>query len=175
MTISKFGRNGPMQDFRDGPFRVELQGIGVYAPAEAEAAEVVVEKPRKEVVDPSRPNSAGKVKTPVVGAVFALLRPISNLVFSEPARRRGQARRLLVSSGRVSNGLAARLWGQNVVKRGTKGLSARSSMQQGLSELAADAVTFVISFPLKVLFKALFSVVKFVKKLKGGGAKAATA
>jgi len=48
-------------------------------------------------------------------------------------------------------------------------------MQQGLSELAADAVTFVISFPLKVLFKALFSVVKFVKKLKGGGAKAATA
>lgn len=169
LTLSRFGPaskgGGPLEDFRDGPFVVKLNAVGAYGP------ELVKVPALGKSGDASRPNSA-QYKSPmktnglVLGLVLTLLRPLANLVFSEEARRRGQARRTLVKGNKCASGWQARLYGQRVVKR-MRGLGAGAALTEGLSQFAKDALVFVLALPLRFAFKAVFGTVRIVRRLRG--------
>eukprot|EP00310_Coccolithus_braarudii_P025570 CAMPEP_0183355848 /NCGR_PEP_ID=MMETSP0164_2-20130417/42100_1 /TAXON_ID=221442 /ORGANISM="Coccolithus pelagicus ssp braarudi, Strain PLY182g" /LENGTH=378 /DNA_ID=CAMNT_0025529089 /DNA_START=14 /DNA_END=1150 /DNA_ORIENTATION=+ len=172
MTLSKFAAANAdgmatVDNFRDGPFNVALYNVGAYTTREAPAD---IPSPQRNSVSQSKPNSSGnpiKSNGVFVGLALALLRPIGSLVFSEEARRRRQARKLLVSSGRCANSLAARLYGQRVIKRGVRGLSRTQAALSGLREATKDAVAFLLSLPLRLAFRMIFGLGRTLAKLRG--------
>ena len=145
LTLSKFGAARPgatpvVENFRDGPFAVKLNGVGCYGAAAAVAA-----APKRLAVGGSKPNSPGSpIKTNgiILGVALALLRPIASLVFSEEGRRRAQARKQLVQGGKAKNGWAARRYGQRVIKSGVKGLGPVAAAAEGLREFAKDSAAY---------------------------------
>ena len=174
LTLSKFAAarsdgTATVDNFRDGPFAVDLYAVGAYAEAPTAATDVVF-VPKKVAVGGSKPNSPGNpVKTNgvLVGAALALLRPVAKLVFSEEARRRRQARKVLVASGKCASSLAARAWGQRVVKRGVKGLGPARAAASGLGEAAKDGLAALVSLPLRLAFRAIFGVARLLARLRG--------
>ena len=140
-----------VENFRDGPFAVKLNAVGVYG-----AEKVDVPTIGKNVVE-SKPNSAGRPSMKqnglILGLALTVLRPIASLVFSEEGRRRRQARRMLIKRGCKSD-WAARAYGQRVVKR-MRGLGAGAARLEGVREFAKDAAAYALSFPLRLAFRAV--------------------
>ena len=102
-----------VENFRDGPFSVKLNAVGVYGDQSVD-----VPKIGKNIEDASKPNSAGspmKSNGLVLGLALTILRPVASLVFSEEGRRRRQARRTLVAQGKAASDWQARVYGQRVV------------------------------------------------------------
>ena len=64
--------------------------------------------------------------------------------------------------------MAARLWGQRVIKKGVKGLSPAAAAASGLREGSKDFVAALIALPLRVAFRAIFGLARGVRKLRGG-------
>ena len=170
LTLSKFAAakadgTATVENFRDGPFAVDLFAVGAYGAAAAAAPAA-----KRLSVGGSKANSPGNpVKTNgvLIGALLAVLRPVAALVFSEEARRRRQARKLLVASGKCASSWAARRYGQRVVKRGVKGLGATAARVAGLREAAKDGLAFLVSLPLRLAFRAIFALARVVRKLSG--------
>ena len=175
LTVSKFAAAGggdamaTVPDFRDGPFRVALFGVGAYGGSAATTSAAARRVPKPNLLARSKPNSPGnpvKSNGVILGLALACLRPVASLVFSEDARRRRQARKLLVTSGKCANALAARLYGQRVVKR-ARGLSKTQAALAGLREAAKDALAFALSLPLRLAFRAIFGAARAIAKLRG--------
>mmetsp|Transcript_25954 Transcript_25954/g.80835 ORF Transcript_25954/g.80835 Transcript_25954/m.80835 type:complete len:377 (+) Transcript_25954:313-1443(+) len=170
LTLSKFGAARPgatpvVENFRDGPFAVKLNGVGCYGAAAAVAA-----APKRLAVGGSKPNSPGSpIKTNgiILGVALALLRPIASLVFSEEGRRRAQARKQLVQGGKAKNGWAARRYGQRVIKSGVKGLGPVAAAAEGLREFAKDSAAYLLSLPLRLMFRGIFGLARLIRKLQG--------
>ena len=167
LTLSRFGAASvnmtEVQNFRDGPFAVKLNAVGVYG-----AEKVDVPAIGKNVQE-SKPNSAGspmKSNGLVLGLALTVLRPIASLVFSEEGRRRRQARKMLVKRGKAKSDWAARAYGQRVVKR-MRGLGAGAARLEGLREFAKDAAAYALSFPLRLAFRAIFGTVRLIRRLRG--------
>ena len=168
LTLSRFGAASvnmtEVQNFRDGPFAVKLNAVGVYG-----ADKVDVPTIGKNVVE-SKPNSAGRPSMKqnglILGLALTVLRPIASLVFSEEGRRRRQARRMLVKRGKAKSDWAARAYGQRVVKR-MRGLGAGAARLEGLREFAKDAAAYALSFPLRLAFRAIFGTVRLIRRLRG--------
>ena len=169
LTLSRFGAASvnmtEVENFRDGPFAVKLNAVGVYG-----AEKVDVPTIGKNVADASKPNSAGRptIKNNglILGLALTVLRPIDSLVFSEEGRRRRQARRMLVKRGKAKSDWAARAYGQRVVKR-MRGLGAGAARLEGLREFAKDAAAYALSFPLRLAFRAIFGTVRLIRRLRG--------
>ena len=167
LTLSRFGAASvnmtEVENFRDGPFAVKLNAVGVYG-----AEKVDVPAIGKNVVE-SKPNSAGRPSMKqnglILGLALTVLRPIASLVFSEEGRRRRQARRMLIKRGCKSD-WAARAYGQRVVKR-MRGLGAGAARLEGLREFAKDAAAYALSFPLRLAFRAIFGTVRLIRRLRG--------
>ena len=168
LTLSRFGAASvnmtEVSNFRDGPFAVKLNAVGVYG-----AEQVDVPTIGKNVVE-SKPNSAGRPSMKqnglILGLALTILRPIASLVFSEEGRRRRQARRMLVKRGKAKSDWAARAYGQRVVKR-MRGLGAGAARLEGLREFAKDAAAYALSFPLRLAFRAIFGTVRLIRRLRG--------
>ena len=168
LTLSRFGAASvnmtEVSNFRDGPFAVKLNAVGVYG-----AEKVDVPTIGKNVQE-SKPNSASRPSMKnnglVLGLALTILRPIASLVFSEEGRRRRQARRMLVKRGKAKSDWAARAYGQRVVKR-MRGLGAGAARLEGLREFAKDAAAYALSFPLRLAFRAIFGTVRLVRRLRG--------
>ena len=167
LTLSRFGAASinmtEVENFRDGPFAVKLNAVGVYG-----AEKVDVPTIGKNVQE-SKPNSAGRPSMKqnglILGLALTILRPIASLVFSEEGRRRRQARRMLIKRGCKSD-WAARAYGQRVVKR-MRGLGAGAARLEGLREFAKDAAAYALSFPLRLAFRAIFGTVRLIRRLRG--------
>ena len=168
LTLSRFGAASvnmtEVENFRDGPFAVKLNAVGVYG-----AEKVDVPAIGKNVVE-SKPNSAGRPSMKqnglILGLALTVLRPIASLVFSEEGRRRRQARKTLVARGKAQSDWAARAYGQRVVKR-MRGLKAGAARLEGLREFAKDAAAYALSFPLRLAFRAIFGTVRLIRRLRG--------
>ena len=168
LTLSRFGaasvNMAEVENFRDGPFAVKLNAVGVYG-----AEKVDVPAIGKNVADASKPNSPGspmKNNGLILGLALTVLRPIASLVFSEEGRRRRQARKTLVARGKATSDWAARAYGQRVVKR-MRGLGAGAARLEGLREFAKDAAAYALSFPLRLAFRAIFGTVRLIRRLRG--------
>ena len=168
LTLSRFGAASvnmtEVSNFRDGPFAVKLNAVGVYG-----AEKVDVPTIGKNVQE-SKPNSASRPSMKnnglVLGLALTILRPIASLVFSEEGRRRRQARRMLVKRGKAKSDWAARAYGQRVVKR-MRGLGAGAARLEGVREFAKDAAAYALSFPLRLAFRAIFGTVRLIRRLRG--------
>ena len=168
LTLSRFGAASvnmtEVSNFRDGPFAVKLNAVGVYG-----AEKVDVPTIGKNAVE-SKPNSAGRPSMKqnglILGLALTVLRPIASLVFSEEGRRRRQARRMLVKRGKAKSDWAARAYGQRVVKR-MRGLGAGAARLEGVREFAKDAAAYALSFPLRLAFRAIFGTVRLIRRLRG--------
>ena len=167
LTLSRFGAASvnmtAVENFRDGPFAVKLNAVGVYG-----AEKVNVPTIGKNVQE-SKPNSPGspmKNNGLILGLALTILRPIASLVFSEEGRRRRQARRTLVARGKAKSDWAARAYGQRVVKR-MRGLGAGAARLEGVREFAKDAAAYALSFPLRLAFRAIFGTVRLIRRLRG--------
>ena len=166
LTLSRFGAASvnmtEVSNFRDGPFAVKLNAVGVYGDQKVDVPMI------GKNVQESKPNSAGspmKSNGLVLGLALTVLRPIASLVFSEEGRRRRQARRMLIKRGCKSD-WAARAYGQRVVKR-MRGLGSGAARLEGLREFAKDAAAYALSFPLRLAFRAIFGTVRLIRRLRG--------
>jgi hypothetical protein len=168
LTLSRFGAASvnmtEVENFRDGPFSVKLNAVGVYG-----SEQVAVPTLAKSVADASKPNSPGspmKSNGLVLGLALTVLRPIASLVFSEKGRRRRQARRTLVKRGKVKSDWAARFYGQRVVKR-MRGLKATGARIEGLREFTRDAAAYALALPLRLAFRSIFGTARLIRRLRG--------
>ena len=164
--MSRFGaasvNMSEVENFRDGPFAVKLNAVGVYG---AEKVDVPTIGKNVQESKPNSPGSPMKSNGLVLGLALTILRPIASLVFSEEGRRRRQARRMLIKRGCKSD-WAARAYGQRVVKR-MRGLGSGASRLEGLREFAKDAAAYALSFPLRLAFRAIFGTVRLIRRLRG--------
>jgi len=79
----------------------------------------------------------------------------------EARRRRKRARQLLVARGKSP--LAARLYGQRVVKRGVKHLARSAAWTQGFLELATDLLAPLCLLSLSLLRRLLAISVRLLR------------
>jgi len=167
LTLSRFGAASvnmkEVENFRDGPFSVKLNAVGVYG---AEKVDVPAIGKNVQESKPNSPGSPMKNNGLVLGLALTILRPIASLVFSEEGRRRRQARKTLVARGKATSDWAARAYGQRVVKR-MRGLGAGAARLEGLREFAKDAAAYALSFPLRLAFRAIFGTVRLIRRLRG--------
>ena len=91
LIMSRFGPNGPMPDFRDGPFRLALHSYGVYA-LNGEDIDPPCSLPRAAMLGDRSSENSGRTKNSPLSLVLG---PLIKLVFSEKARRRKRCRELL--------------------------------------------------------------------------------
>ena len=115
-------------------------------------------KPRGATATTTEPPNASFFETRTHPSSIELLSPLATrLLFSESARRRAQARRLIArrddAQGRARRPFGARAWGQRVVKRGVKGQGAAAAWRDGTRELSQDALAAALARPLKILFQ----------------------
>jgi len=167
LTLSRFGAASvnmtAVENFRDGPFAVKLNAVGVYG---AEKVDVPAIGKNVQESKPNSPGSPMKNNGLILGLALTILRPIASLVFSEEGRRRRQARRTLVARGKAKSDWAARAYGQRVVKR-MRGLGSGAARLEGLREFAKDAAAYALSFPLRLAFRAIFGTVRLIRRLRG--------
>ena len=142
-----------MEDFREGPFRLDVHALGVYGGVAGVS------------VPPTLAEAATAEDTSNRGESTALqraLQPLVRLVFSEVARRRALTRKLLAERYGCSTALAgqvkARLAGQRLKR--ARGLSAAAAAVEGLKQLARDIVAAALAFPLRLLFRAARAVAR---------------
>ena len=96
LIMSRFSAQGPMAEFREGPFRLAVHAMGVYSETPETAVAPV------SLVDAAAGN-AGKKASENRGSrnlVTFLLAPLFKIVFSEKKRRRKLARVLLAEQVR---------------------------------------------------------------------------
>ena len=163
LTCSKFDKNGTvLKNFQEGFFRVDIKEIGVFGsfwPKLRHPPDVQV--PRPCLSNPSQPNSANSQNF----VVKSLVSPLSSLVFSEKARRRQRARTLLQKKKNKSP-IEARLWGQQVIKRGIKNQTLLAATVDGVKDLSRDIAAAIFAFPLRLLFRIIFKTLRFSRYIK---------
>mmetsp|Transcript_485 Transcript_485/g.626 ORF Transcript_485/g.626 Transcript_485/m.626 type:complete len:366 (-) Transcript_485:59-1156(-) len=159
LTVSKFGltnttqqNNNLLPNFRDGFFRVHLNAIGVYGDLFPARSGISIPLPQPDLNNPSKPNSANSNNL-----IIKSLSPISRFVFSQKAKRRATARRLI---SKRKQGTNARLYGQKVIKRGVKQMSPIAATIEGISQLSADFLRSIIAFPLRLTFRFIFAIIR---------------
>ena len=170
LTCSKFDVNGTvMTDFKPGFFRVDIDDLGVYGsfwPKLAQPPRVTLSPPSE--TNPSRPNSANSQNL-----LFKALTPLTSFVFSEKARRRKRARtlldqRLMKKMATKPPFFSSRLYGQKVIKRGVKNMTSVHARTEGINELLTDLLSAVLAFPLRILFRIIFTCIRILKRIKIG-------
>lgn len=184
LIMSRFGPQGPMPNFREGPFRLAIHSLGVYsdsadAPAADDAASDyfpiddtvsrLKQSPPKTLIDAAA-SEAGKSKKSSENrgtrtVLSFLLAPLIALVFSEKGRRRKRARAILkerygMGEAKVRFGFGQRL---KAMRRG----DAAEAAVEGLVQLASDVAAAVFTLPLRGLFIAASQLARLVRRLKG--------
>ncbi|KAK3249481.1 hypothetical protein CYMTET_41090 [Cymbomonas tetramitiformis] len=157
LIMSRFGPQGPMQDFRSGAFRLAIHSLDVYNTSPAADATA------PEQLDSLTTTSAGTANKGTRTLLTFLLAPILAIVFSEAARRRRQARTLLKK--RYGWGaVKIRGFGQQLKRQR---MSALMAAQEGSLQLSADALSAILALPLRLLFMLSRQVGKVIRRLKG--------
>lgn len=157
LIMSRFGPQGPMQDFRSGAFRLAIHGLDVYNASPAPDIAM------PEQLDSLTTTGAGTANKGSRTLLTFLLAPILALVFSEAARRRRQARTLLKK--RYGWGMVKiRGFGQRLKRQH---MSAMMAAQEGILQLSVDAISAILALPLRLLFMLSRQVGKVVRRLKG--------
>lgn len=161
LIMSRFGPNGPMPDFRDGPFRLALHSYGVYV-SNGEGVEPPTTLPRAAMLGDRSSENSGRTKNSPLSLVLG---PLIKLVFSEKARRRRRCRELLKERygigefgarfGKGRRMKAARLGGELI------------AFKEGARELVRDAVAAALTLPLRGLFVLISKVAALVRAVKG--------
>eukprot|EP00740_Mantoniella_antarctica_P023874 CAMPEP_0198680696 /NCGR_PEP_ID=MMETSP1468-20131203/5329_1 /TAXON_ID=1461545 /ORGANISM="Mantoniella sp, Strain CCMP1436" /LENGTH=464 /DNA_ID=CAMNT_0044421339 /DNA_START=49 /DNA_END=1443 /DNA_ORIENTATION=+ len=167
LIMSRFGPQGPMPDFREGPFRLALHSLGVFSSDTAAAATAAKLSP-PQTLSAAVAGNAGKKKSENRGTrtvLTFLLSPLIALVFSEKGRRRKMARAMLKKRYDMGELKARFAYGQRLkaVRTGSAGAAAA----EGLTELVRDAAAAVLTLPLRGLFILVSKLAQVVRKLKG--------
>ena len=167
LIMSRFGPQGPMPEFREGPFRLALHALGVYA-ADAAAAAAAAKLAPPQTLPAAVADNAGKKSSENRGsrnAMTFVLAPIIALVFSEKGRRRKRARALLKERFGMGEFKARFGYGQGL--KATRKGSGAAAAAEGVAELARDAVAAVLTLPLRGLFVLVSKLARVVRRLKG--------
>eukprot|EP00239_Pterosperma_sp_CCMP1384_P000875 CAMPEP_0197850990 /NCGR_PEP_ID=MMETSP1438-20131217/16947_1 /TAXON_ID=1461541 /ORGANISM="Pterosperma sp., Strain CCMP1384" /LENGTH=441 /DNA_ID=CAMNT_0043464439 /DNA_START=71 /DNA_END=1396 /DNA_ORIENTATION=+ len=158
LIMSRFGAQGPMTNFKSGAFRLAIHGLGCYSTS-PEGDQL----PPVDMLPPLTESSATTANRGTRTILTFILAPILAIVFNEQSRRRKQARALLKKMFGFGP-LRARAFGQKLKRQRMSGLKA---LVQGMVELTADAITTVLSLPVRLLFIAASFVGKFLRFVKG--------
>ena len=161
MTMSKFGIGQTnnvteVENFRDGPFELQIKEIGVYrdynknaSQKDAEAADQSVNLPRIYSKEEAKKQSS---------LILKILRPISKLFFTEKSQRRKVAMTLLRTKRHMTR-LQAILFG-------LKSRAASSGWISSLAKLFAIlCVDSLRSVGLTTLRLVLLYPIRFIRKL----------
>lgn len=154
LIVSRFGPQGPMENFRAGNFSLALNGVGVYGGADD------AEDPPNVADLASTEDSANRGNRTLVGILLA---PLLKLVFSEVGRRRKQARTLLKRRYGMGE-LRARAYGQRLK---AARLGALRAAVQGVCELLRDVASAALALPVRALFLLQARVVQAVRRVRG--------
>lgn len=157
IIMSRFGAAGPMENFRDGYFRLAINDVGCYSNDSSSTS-----PPTAFISDlASAEDSTNRGNRTFVGVLLA---PLLKVLFNEKRRRRAQARRLLKRRYGMSELKARFVFGH---KLKTNRLGAPSAVTQGVAELAADLLAILVAIPVRLLFKTQGVVFRAIRKLRG--------
>ena len=92
LIMSRFGPRGPMPDFREGPFRLALRGLGVFSDSPSDASPPALDLVAAVAENAGKKSSENRGTRNVVTWILA---PLIKVAFSESRRRRRRARALL--------------------------------------------------------------------------------
>ena len=161
LIMSRFGPNGPMPDFRDGPFRLALHSYGVYV-SNGEGVEPPTTLPRAAMLGDRSSENSGRTKNSPLSLVLG---PLIKLVFSEKARRRRRCRELLKE--RYGIGEFGARFGKGRRMKAARLGGELNAFKEGARELVRDAVAAALTLPLRGLFVLISKVSALVRAVKG--------
>lgn len=161
LIMSRFGPNGPMPDFRDGPFRLALHRYGVYA-SNGGGIDPPTTLPRAAMLGDRSSENSGRTKNSPLSLVLG---PLIKLVFSEKARRRRRCRELLKERYGIGE-FGARFGKGRRIKAARLG-GEFDAFKEGARELVRDAVAAALTLPLRGLFVLISKVAALVRAVKG--------
>jgi len=161
LIMSRFGPNGPMPDFRDGPFRLALHSYGVYA-LNGEDIDPPCSLPRAAMLGDRSSENSGRTKNSPLSLVLG---PLIKLVFSEKARRRKRCRELLKE--RYGIGEFGARFGKGRRMKAARLGGELAALREGARELVRDAVAAALTLPLRGLFVLISKVAALVRAVKG--------
>ena len=161
LIMSRFGPKGPMPEFREGPFKLAVHAMGVFAEDETPP-------PPASLVSAAAGN-VGKKASENRGTrnvVTFLLAPLIKIAFSEKRRRRSRARALLRQKFN-KNELSARFSFGQALKTTRKNGDVVGAAVEGTKELMGDIIAAGLTLPLRVVFVLLSKFAKLVRAIKG--------
>ena len=164
LIMSRFSANGPMPEFREGPFRLAVHALGVYSEGTTAAF-----LPPPDSLPAAASANAGKRASENRGTrnvVTFLLSPLIKLAFGEKRRRRKRARALLRDRFGVGPLRARFAFGQTLKTRRRDG-DALGAAAEGARELVGDVVAAGLTLPLRLVFVLLAKVARLVRAVKG--------
>ena len=161
LIMSRFGPNGPMPDFRDGPFRLALHRYGVYA-SNGGGVDPPTTLPWAAMLGDRSSENSGRTKNSPLSLVLG---PLIKLVFSEKARRRRRCRELLKERYGIGE-FGARFGKGRRIKAARLG-GEFDAFKEGARELVRDAVAAALTLPLRGLFVLISKVAALVRAVKG--------
>ena len=161
LIMSRFGPNGPMPDFRDGPFRLALHRYGVYA-LNGDGIDPPLTLPRAATLGDRSSENSGRMKNSPLSLVLG---PLIKLVFSEKARRRRRCRELLKE--RYGIGEFGARFGKGRRMKAARLGGELAALKEGARELFRDAVAAALTLPLRGLFVLISKVAALVRAVKG--------
>ena len=163
LIMSRFGPRGPMPDFREGPFRLALRGLGVFSDSPSDASPPALDLVAAVAENAGKKSSENRGTRNVVTWILA---PLIKVAFSESRRRRRRARALLKERFGVG-ALRARFgFGQRLKKTRFGGDGVKAAAE-GVRELAGDAVAAALTLPLRAVFVVLGKIARLVRAVKG--------
>ena len=164
LIMSRFSAQGPMPEFREGPFRLAVHALGVYSEGTTAAF-----LPPPDSLPAAASANAGKRASENRGTrnvVTFLLSPLIKLAFGEKRRRRKRARALLRDRFGVGPLRARFAFGQTLKTRRRDG-DALGAAAEGARELVGDVVAAGLTLPLRLVFVLLAKVARLVRAVKG--------
>lgn len=164
-VVSKFqvsSTGEPLPSFKEGAFAMRLFSVGTYG------------GPPSLVVPTARALTDAEQAT-AAPLPMRVLRPVLGLLFGERVRRRRAASLLLKARGTSALARARLGFGWRAARKGGALGAAGTTAALGASSFAA----FMLSLPIRLLFKAFFGGIKAYKaaarRLGGGGGAAVAA
>tara|TARA_B110000977_G_scaffold201162_1_gene294474 strand:+ start:7757 stop:8980 length:1224 start_codon:yes stop_codon:yes gene_type:complete len=159
--MSRFGPQGPMPEFREGPFRLAVHAMGVYSSEASEISQPVL-------LSEAAAGNAGKKASENRGTrniITFLLTPLIKIAFSEKRRRRKLARALLKKEAGFGI-VKSRLFGQKL-KTTRKGGNVVGATVEGVSQLFGDMLAATLTLPLRLVFITLSKFARLMRAVKG--------
>jgi hypothetical protein len=154
--LSKFcisADGAALPNFKEGPFRTKLFGVGAFRSAPTAVAGDVA-KPK------AMTEKAAQAARPLP---LKLLAPILALLFGEPRRRRKAAATMLQQRG---SGLLARARLGWAWRRAGGRRSAGAAAAKTVSLFAREVAALLVSIPFKILGKIVFTAMRTVNRLR---------